>query len=134
MDPFHTVAWATEAVDEVRRATVRALTTNGDKAGLQLVKGSRWALLKNPANLTATQAGVLASVKEANTDLFTAHVLKEQLRAVSSTGFDGGHQAWRNSDGGTAEVPGGATRTLDPDDVGSPSGPDGAFRRVPADW
>ena len=34
------------------------------------------------ANLTATQAGVLASVKEANTDLFTAHVLKEQLRAV----------------------------------------------------
>lgn len=82
MDPFHTVAWATEAVDEVRRATVRALTTNGDKAGLQLVKGSRWALLKNPANLTATQASVLASVKEANTDLFTAHVLKEQLRAV----------------------------------------------------
>src|SRR5664279_2942283 len=38
MDPFHTVAWATEAVDEVWRATVRALTTNGDKAGLQLVK------------------------------------------------------------------------------------------------
>ena len=75
MDPFHTVAWATEALDEVRRATVRQLTTDGDKAGLQLVKGSRWALLKNPANLTATQAGVLASVKEANTDLFTAHVL-----------------------------------------------------------
>ena len=82
MDPFHTVAWATEALDEVRRATVRQLTGVGDKAGLQLVKGSRWALLKNPVNLTAAQAGVLAGVKAANTDLFTAHVLKEQLRAV----------------------------------------------------
>ena len=73
MDPFHTVAWATEALDEVRRATVRQLSTAGDKAGLQLVKGSRWALLKNPVNLTAAQASTLAGVKEANTDLFTAH-------------------------------------------------------------
>src|SRR5512144_1502556 len=46
MDPFHTVAWATEALDQVRRATVRQLTGVGDKAGLELVKGSRWALLK----------------------------------------------------------------------------------------
>lgn len=82
MDPFHVVAWANEALDEQRRATVRQLVRNGDSAALQLVKGSRWALLKNPVNLTAAQAGVLAGVKEANTDLFTAHVLKEQLRAV----------------------------------------------------
>ena len=40
MDPFHTVAWATEALDEVRRATVRQLTGVGDKAGLQLVKAA----------------------------------------------------------------------------------------------
>jgi transposase len=82
MDPFHTVAWATEALDQVRRATVRHLSAAGDKAGLELVKGSRWALLKNPVNLTAAQASTLAGVKEANADLFTAHVLKEQLRAV----------------------------------------------------
>ena len=82
MDPFHTVAWATEALDQVRRATVGHLSAAGDKAGLQLVKGSRWALLKNPVNLTAAQASTLAGVKDANADLFTAHVLKEQLRAV----------------------------------------------------
>ena len=35
----------------MRRATVRQLTTDGDTAVLQLVKGSRWALLKNPVNL-----------------------------------------------------------------------------------
>ena len=75
MDPFHTVAWATEALDQVRRATVRHLSAAGDKAGLQLVKGSRWALLKNPVNLTAAQASTLAGVKDANADLFTAHVL-----------------------------------------------------------
>jgi len=75
MDPFHTVAWATEALDQVRRATVRHLSAAGDKAGLELVKGSRWALLKNPVNLTAAQASTLAGVKDANADLFTAHVL-----------------------------------------------------------
>jgi len=54
--------------------------------------------------------------------------------SCQAPGLMEGHQAWRNSDGGTAEVPGGATRTLDPDDVGSPSGPGGTFWRVPADW
>jgi alcohol dehydrogenase class IV len=34
------------------------------------------------ARSTAAQASVLAGVKDANTDLFTAHLLKEQLRAV----------------------------------------------------
>ena len=37
---------------------------------------------------------------------------------LSSTGFDGGNQAWRNIDGGTEEVPGGAAGALDPAGVG----------------
>jgi hypothetical protein len=53
--------------------------------------------------------------------------------SVASTGFDGGHQAWRNIDGGTEEVSGGAAGALDQDDVGSPSGPGDPFWRVPAD-
>src|SRR5450759_5116210 len=43
-------------------------------------------------------------------------------RRVSSTGFDGDHQAWRNIDGGTEEVPGGTAGAVDPDDVGRPAG------------
>src|SRR5664280_3691580 len=54
-------------------------------------------------------------------------------RKVSSTGFDGDHQAWRNIDGGTEEVPGGTAGAVDPDDVGRPSGPGVASQRVPAD-
>jgi len=49
MDPYHVVAWAGEALDEVRRSTVRALAAAGAAADLELVKGSRWALLKAPA-------------------------------------------------------------------------------------
>src|SRR5664280_763729 len=52
---------------------------------------------------------------------------------VSSTRFDGDHQAWRNIDGGTEEVPGGTAGAVDPDDVGRPSGPGVASQRVPAD-
>src|SRR5664280_2758728 len=52
---------------------------------------------------------------------------------LSSTGFDGDHQAWRNIDGGTEEVPGGTAGAVDPDDGGSPSGPGVASQRVPAD-
>src|SRR5664280_2467999 len=52
---------------------------------------------------------------------------------LSSTGFDGDHQAWRNIDGGTEEVPGGTAGAVDPDDVGRPSGPGVASQRVPAD-
>src|SRR5665811_1528913 len=54
-------------------------------------------------------------------------------RKVSSTGFDGDHQAWRNIDGGTEEVPGGTAGAVDPDDVGRPSEPGVASQRVPAD-
>jgi transposase len=91
MDPYHVVAWAGEAIDEVRRATVRALAADGDAAGLHLVKGSRWALLCNPGTLTAGQADILAGIKDANIDLYTAYLLKEQLRAVFNhpTGIGG---------------------------------------------
>ncbi len=82
MDPYHVVAWANDALDEVRRGTVGQLSSAGDTAGLELVKGSRWALLKNPRDLTVEQAGTLAALQDANTDLFTGHLLKEQLRAV----------------------------------------------------
>jgi len=51
----------------------------------------------------------------------------------SSAGFDGDHQAWRNIDGGTKEVPGGTAGAVDPDDVGRPAGPGVASQRVPAD-
>ena len=46
------------------------------------MKGSRWAVLKNPAHLTGSQQESLAWVKATNGPLFRAYLIKEQLREV----------------------------------------------------
>ena len=47
LDPFHVVMWATKALDKVRR---RTLEQAGDRD-----RNARWAVVKNPADLTADQ-------------------------------------------------------------------------------
>ena len=82
LDPFHVVAWATEAIDEVRRRIVRDLKAAGRTEDATALKGSRWAVLKNPERLTGAQRTTLASVKQTNGPLYRAYLIKEQLRAV----------------------------------------------------
>jgi transposase len=82
MDPFHVIAWVTKALDEVRRAVHNDLRRNGKKTQAAALKGSRWALLKNPADLTGTQRTTLADIEATNADLYRAYLLKEQLRHV----------------------------------------------------
>lgn len=48
MDPFHVVQWATKALDEVRGSVWNELRKSGQKERAQTLKGSRWALWKNP--------------------------------------------------------------------------------------
>ena len=48
VDPFHIAAWATKALDEVRRQTWNQLRSSGDSRVAKTFKGSRWALIKNP--------------------------------------------------------------------------------------
>ncbi|MHB1739671.1 MAG: ISL3 family transposase [Actinomycetes bacterium] len=48
MDPFHVVAWPTRALDEVRRSLVAELRRTGRTDEAKALKGTRWALLKNP--------------------------------------------------------------------------------------
>ncbi|UPW16331.1 ISL3 family transposase [Gordonia amicalis] len=89
MDPFHVVQWATRAVDRCRSRVlhrVRGLS-NTDRRHL------RWALLKNPENLTpAQQRTCELVVKRANSELARAYQLKEELRHIV-TGTHSG--AWR---------------------------------------
>ena len=61
LDPFHVVAWATKALDEVRRRIVRELKAAGRGEDAAALKGSRWAVLKNPDTLTGTQQVTMAS-------------------------------------------------------------------------
>lgn len=78
-DPFHVVKLANTAVDEVRRAQVRALK---GKDEARAVKKTRWVLLKAPENLDDPETEKLAVLARANQPLFRAYLLKEALRSV----------------------------------------------------
>lgn len=99
MDPFHVVQWMNDALDAVRRdewnaarGALRAARDGGaadpgEVARLEALvkgtKGSRYALVKNPEDLTGPQRARLEEVKDAaGSRLFSAWELKEDLRAV----------------------------------------------------
>ncbi len=100
-DPFHIVRWATDALDEVRRDAwndARKQARNEAKRGrgrpradalprpaserAKALKGARYALWKNPENLTDKQQAKLAWVATTDPRLHRAYLLKEGLRVV----------------------------------------------------
>jgi transposase len=78
-DRFHVQKLASEALDELRRQVVRDV--GGAEAG-RAVKRSRWALLKNPWNLTLHQRQKLAEIQVTNRPLYRGYLLKESLAAA----------------------------------------------------
>jgi transposase len=82
LDPFHVVQWATKALDEVRRDVWNDLRHGGSPEEAKDLKGARWALWKNPGNLSAKQKRTLAWIAQANAPLYRAYLLKEGLRSV----------------------------------------------------
>lgn len=82
MDPFHVVQWATDALDQVRRAVWNDLRKHGDAEQAPPLKGARWALWRNPEDLNATQRTTLSWVAHLNEPLYRAYLLKEGLRTV----------------------------------------------------
>jgi transposase len=88
-DPFHVVRWATDALDEVRRDAwnqARGAVTQrraGRASGhAKALKRARYALWKNPDNLTVRQQAKLAWVAKTDPRLYRAYLLKEGLRLV----------------------------------------------------
>lgn len=92
-DPFHVVAWATEALDEVRREVWNSLrkAPGGSKrfsgrtnatGEARKVAHSRWALWKNPEDLTERQRTKLEWIAATHPQLFEAYRLKEGLRIL----------------------------------------------------
>ena len=111
MDPFHVVEWANDALDRVRReewqaakAEARAVVPRTGRRGrprrnevapevaeelrarAASIKNSKYALVKNPEDLTESQRAKLAEVRRAGGRLFRAWDLKEDLRAVFRAG------------------------------------------------
>jgi transposase len=81
VDPFHVVALAGRAVDDVRRAEWNAKGKSKTPEGRWL-KNVRFALRKAPEHLTDRQRVVLAQLQQTNARLFRAYLLKEQLRML----------------------------------------------------
>ncbi|WP_026198080.1 ISL3 family transposase [Sciscionella marina] len=104
-DPFHVVKWATDALDQVRRQTWNALRrqpggSGWDRRGrrastgqAQTLKRARWALWKNPENLTERQHHRLAWIAKTEPRLHRAYLLKEGLRHVFAVSGQEGKQA-----------------------------------------
>ena len=84
LDTFHLIGWATDAVDEVRRAEWNALRRAGSAAAAKEFKGLRWLLLRNWSNLSSRQKSVVADLEKANRRLFRGWQLKEELREILS--------------------------------------------------
>jgi transposase len=80
-DPFHVVALAGRAVDDVRRAEWNAKGKSRTPEG-KWIKNARFALRKAPEKLTDRQRTALARVQQTNARLYRAYLLKEQLRAL----------------------------------------------------
>ena len=76
IDPFHAVALITKALEAVRRDLWQQLRRLPDPAVAKKFKGARWALLKNPADLTDRQAATLTAVRRNGGALWRAYQLR----------------------------------------------------------
>ena len=80
-DLFHVIAkYGREVIDRVRVDQAKALRDNN--MARQVVKRSRWLLLRNPDNLQPEQTGQLHDLLAANAPLMSVYVLKAQLKEL----------------------------------------------------
>ena len=75
-DPFHVVALANEALQQVRRAEVKEVPD---------LKGSRWALLKDAKGWTMNQITLMHHLQRSTLKTARAWRLKEALRDIFAT-------------------------------------------------
>lgn len=78
-DRFHVQRLAHDALDAVRREEVRNIV---DPEARRALKNSRFALQKNPWNMTAIETTKLADVQRVNMPLYRAYLLKESLATI----------------------------------------------------
>jgi transposase len=81
-DPFHVVKLATDALDDIRREVWNEARRAGQRQLARQLKGARFALWKNPGNLTERHRLKLARVQQLNQRLYRAYLLAQQLREI----------------------------------------------------
>jgi transposase len=78
LDRFHIIAHLSKAIDKVRASEARALSQRGRG---QLLKHSRWAILRRPENRTEKDDLKLADIVRANLRTARSVLLREDLYA-----------------------------------------------------
>jgi len=79
-DRFHVMQNYSRTIDNQRRIEFRKANT----AGKELIKGTRFLLLRNPENLTDHQQKKLTKLLQSNENMSLIYILKEQLQALWS--------------------------------------------------
>ncbi len=98
VDPFHVMQWVIEATDEIRKSIWREAHKEDQKHKKEgrgrpkkgdtyekkapEIKGAKYAVGKNPENLSVAQKAKLDSIREGYPKLFKAWQMKEALRKV----------------------------------------------------
>ena len=90
LDPFHVVAWATDAVERHRREEANMAHMWMTRGAARYIKGSRWILRTGAEHLSDRQRRQLDDLAERNEPLYRCYLLKEQLRLVFRVGGDEG--------------------------------------------
>ncbi len=78
-DRFHVQRLAHDALDKVRREQARELRGTDDG---QAIKKTRWALQKNPWNMTPAESRRLSTVQATNMPLYRGYLLKQTLCSI----------------------------------------------------
>lgn len=77
LDRFHIMQKMNKAIDEVRASEARQMKANGYE---EILKHSRWCLLKRPENLTEKQTVKLSELLKYNLRSVRAHLLREDFQ------------------------------------------------------
>jgi transposase len=78
LDSYHAVAWANKALEKVRRRLAAGLRATGEAE----LADTRWAVIKNPEDLTCGQKTTIAALARINSPLYRGYLMKEQLREI----------------------------------------------------
>ena len=81
LDSYHVVAWANEALNKIRRRLAAELKATGQAE----LADTRWAVLKDPKDLTTGQRTTIAALAGINSPLYKGYLIKEQTRDIFKT-------------------------------------------------
>jgi transposase len=82
-DKYHIVSNFNDVIDDVRRTEKKAKSDSEKQQNI--IKGSRWLLLKNQENLTDKEKPKLEKLLEINKNLSKVYILKDELKEIWNT-------------------------------------------------